>query len=222
LSHPHEDHITDINRLNNRLPPAIILRQKYDWEKIKEPEGEYEILDTYTRWQTTYNQTVEEQPNWGMKIETSFCLSPSEARKIDENKFVNNSSIPVMIKYKGWKFFFPGDLEKDGWSELLKREEFKDALRGTDFFITAHHGHSSGYCKEIFDVMGRPYLNIVSTHKKDESVESAYSTPSCAKGVKYNDKTRYMLSTRHDGSIFINVSEEGEAIFKTRKLLDNI
>ena len=97
--------------------------------------------------------------------------------------------------------YFPGDLEKTAWLELLKKQDFKNLIKGTSFFIASHHGHSSGYCKEIFENMGKPYFNIVSARKKDESVEPAYSSSNNAKGVQYNGRTRYMLSTRNDGDL---------------------
>jgi beta-lactamase superfamily II metal-dependent hydrolase len=223
LSHPHNDHLSDIERLITDLKPAIILRQKYNWDEIKiGDKEEYENLDIYSEWQEEYNQRVISPPDWGMSLTHGIYLSPEEAKKVDEERFINNSSIPTFIEYKGWKIIFPGDLETSGWIELLKKERFKEALRGGSFFVTSHHGHSSGYCKEIYDVMGKPYFNIVSTHKRNENVESAYSKPENAKGVKYNNETRYMFSTRYHGTIIIEIGEDGKATFDFLQLSDNI
>jgi beta-lactamase superfamily II metal-dependent hydrolase len=227
LTHPHDDHLSDVERLKDDLSPAIMTRQRYDWESIKQGENqeEYENLDAFSEWQESYNQNVEDWPDWGMELkylENNTYLSPNEAKNLDEKKFVNNSSIVVAIKYKGWKIVFPGDLEKSAWLKLLGNQNFKDLIKDTSFFIASHHGHSSGYCKEIFENMGKPHFNIVSAHKRDESVDSAYSSSDNARGVKHNDETRYMLSTRKDGTIVIEVDENGKATFDVLKLDDNI
>lgn len=224
LTHPHDDHLTDIERLKNDLKPAIMTRQKYAWEEIKQNDNkeEYENLDNFSEWQEIYNQEVQVWPDLGMDLEYNTHLSPFEAKNLDETKFVNNSSIVVVVEYKGWKIFFPGDLEKSAWLKLFENQKFKDLIKGTSFFIVSHHGHSSGYCKEIFENMGKPHFNIVSVHKRDESVDSAYSSSDNAKGVQYNDQTRYMFSTRKDGSILIEVDENGKATFDILQFDDNI
>ena len=223
VSHPHEDHISDIKRLIN-FCPAVIYGRNYDWDEIKDPEhrDEYENLDTYSKWKTGLS-TYEGSPiDWGMEIWDNGLLI-SEAKKInsDRQMFVNNSSIVLMLRYRGWKIFFPGDLMTNGWEELLTRNNFTTALNGTDFFITSHHGHKSGYSPQIYEVIGKPYVNIVS-EKQGEDVCDAYSEEKHAKGIKLNEQMRRMLTTRRDGSIFIEISDEGSANINLRNLPDNV
>ncbi|MDP8212128.1 MAG: hypothetical protein P9X22_02405 [Candidatus Zapsychrus exili] len=223
LTHPHDDHITDIARLAGNLKPAILSRQKYNWEEIKTGDDEeYENLDTYSAWQEEYNTPITMPPDWGMTLNHSMYLSIDEARKINEDKFINNTSMPTFIEYAGHKIVFPGDLEKEGWQSLLRKEGFDAFLHNTSFFVTSHHGHSSGYCNEIFECMGKPHFNIVSAHTRDESVESAYSNPENSRGVLHNGQTRRMFSTRNDGSLIIEISENGEATFDLLNFTNNI
>jgi len=223
LTHPHDDHLTDIERLKNELPPAIILRQKYVWGDVKVSEdGDYEKLDTYVELQEIYNTPIVNPPDWGMDLGHGAYFSPEEAKKIDANKFINNSSIPTILKYSNFKIIFPGDLEKAAWLELLKKQNFKEGIKGGSFFVASHHGHSSGYCKEIFDAMGKPYFNIISTHSGDDSVEKAYSSSDLAIGVDYDGQKRYMFSTRCDGNLLIEIEENGRCTFEFLELEDNI
>lgn len=223
VTHPHDDHIEDIDRLMKDFKPAIIHRQKdYDWDEVKKGETEgYENLDKYSEWQATYNQPIKNQPDWGMELNIGPYLSSNDAKKLS-GSFVNNSSIPVFISYRGYKFVFPGDLEKAGWLELLGKDDFKTRLKGTNFFVAAHHGHSSGYTKEIYETMGKPYFNIVSIHHGDESIEKAYSSSDNAIGVGDDGSKRYMFTTRADGSIIIDVPAEGNATYNLIKLDDNL
>ena len=227
LTHPHGDHLEDIDNLIY-YPPRVMFRQSsYDWNKVKESSTKTgsEKVDTYQGWQRTYNQPASE-PDWGFQVYHKDYLTPCQAEELEKSKMVNNSSIPIIVTYQGTeyseKFLFGGDLEQKGWLELLKRESFRKAIKNTDFFITSHHGHCSGYCKEIFEAMGKPILNIVSARSRDESVESAYSSSDNAKGTKVNGQTRYMLSTRNDGSICIEVDSIGKYYLWCDDFTDNL
>lgn len=222
VSHPHDDHIEDVEALVSKFMPAIIFRQQYDWEEIKQNSGEdYGSLDVYSDWQSVYSYPITQQPDWGMDVQIGPYLTPTETKNISGN-FVNNSSIPLFISYKGWKIAFTGDLEKAGWFELIKRADFRSRLQGTNFFVTSHHGHCSGYCKEIYEVMGKPFVNIVSVHSRDDSVESAYSSPSNAIGIQWNGETGYMLTTRKDGTVSIEITEDGKATYNLNHLPNNL
>ena len=228
LSHPHGDHLEDIEMLK-KYPPRVVFRQKsYDWNKVKEVNTKSGAMsvDSYKTWGVYGDYTGTPDPiNWGFDLYHSDYLTPSEAKKLEETKMVNNSSIPVIITYQGTeyqeKFLFAGDLEVKGWQKLLELKSFRDAIRNTDFFITPHHGHSSGYCKEIFEAMGRPIVNIVSAHSGDEIVEGCYSTPERAVGIVLENKRRYMLTTRNDGSIRINVNSTGKYSISFKNFADN-
>lgn len=224
LTHPHDDHLSEIKRLMSDLKPAFIVRQKYNWEEIKYGENKkiYENLDIYSSWQEIYKNENVVLPDWGMELYHYDHLEPSQAIQLNKSNYVNNSSIVVIIKYNNLKFIFPGDLEQDGWLKLLENQSFRESINNTSFFIASHHGHTSGYCKEVFNYSGKPYFNIVSARSRDENVEKAYSSSDTAKGLQYDGQLRYMLSTRKDGSIIIEVNEEGKTTFKTFNIEDNI
>lgn len=228
VTHPHDDHIEDIANLKSNLSPAILQRQRYNWEAIKAPDAdsdEYENLDLYAAWQATYSEPVKVEPNWGMQIQT-FFLTPDEAYKLDKAKYVNNSSIVTLVTIVGTKFsekfLFGADVEQVGWDALLKQDGFKKAVRDVDFYIAPHHGHSSGFSTALYDAMGsKPFLNLVSVHSRDEHLDSRYSSTDFARGVEFGSEKRYMLSTRRDGSIFVDVNAEGKFSVYTETLRPN-
>ena len=216
VTHPHDDHIDSIADLKAKLPPAILrAQQNYNWEFIKAPgaqPGEYENLDIYAEWQANYSVPVTVEPNWGMQIRT-FCLTPSEAYALNKTTYVNNSSIVTVISVKGTvfseKFVFGGDVEQEGWEALLKKDDFRYAVSGADFFIAPHHGHTSGFSTALYDAMGKPFLNLLSAHSRDPHVDDRYSSKDFARGAMVGGVQRYMLSTRTDGSIVVEVDSEG-------------
>jgi beta-lactamase superfamily II metal-dependent hydrolase len=225
VTHPHNDHIGDVETVKEKCPPALLLRQKYDWEDVKTAEADYDNLDTYRDWQIAYNTTPVKWPDYGIKVE-SFMLSPEEAKAIDESKYINNSSIVTVVTMTGTqhqeKFLFGGDMETAGWEALLKQPRFKEAVKGVDFYIVSHHGHESGFSAALYAAMGRPFLNIVSIHNYDELIDDRYSQEAFAKGTKFPDgTTRRRMTTRKDGTITINVNDEGKFWITTQCLVDN-
>jgi len=226
VTHPHDDHITEVDAIKENCPPALLLRQKYDWEDVKTAEdGDYDNLGTYTAWQDGYNTTPTQWPDYGIEVK-SFWLTPDEAKEIDESKFINNSSIVTILTVKGTKFqekcLFGGDMETAGWEALLKQPGFKEAVKDVDFFIVSHHGHESGFCDALFAAMGKkPILNIVSIHHNDEHIDQRYSQEAYASGTDFDGERRRMLTTRSDGTITINVTDEGKYWIKTEHLADN-
>ncbi len=225
VTHPHDDHIEDIDNVKTLLPPAILLRQHYVWEQLKiDPRGDYSNLDSYVAWQQTYNQPAT-APDLGIEL-GAHSLSPAEAGQLGESSFVNNSSFAIVVRYQGprysWKFLIGGDLESTGWKALLARPHFREAVKGTAFFIVSHHGHTSGYYKELFDAFGaRPIVNIASVHRKDESVDPAYSREDHAMGVNLAGQTRRMMSTRSDGSIVVEIDDTDQYSVYPYRLVDN-
>jgi beta-lactamase superfamily II metal-dependent hydrolase len=229
ITHPHEDHIGDIERLMRDMPPAIIMRQQFNWDYVKgklATPGSYGCLDTYSSWQATYNAPAAD-PHYGVKIEV-FHLTPNEAQAISNssNSTVNNSSLVVVVSFIGTqyrsKYLFAGDMEEAGWSELLKRPSFRTAVGETNFYFAAHHGHTSGFSTELFAAIGKPLLNLVSVTSCDESHDDRYSSDDFSLGYPVEGETRKMLSTRCDGAICIDVDATGLPTVRTRHLPENL
>lgn len=222
VTHPHDDHIEDIGLVAAYLRPERLLRHEYDWEEVQaQSEGEHDRLRRWKEFENDYRPPVDE-PDWGSMKLTHWCLTVAEAKALNESKFINNSSIITIVQIGSFKMTFPGDIEKDGWLEMLRKASFCEALRGTSIFVTSHHGHSSGYVPEIYDVMGKPWFNLSSIHHGDLSIESAYSTAQTACGTPYNGETRYSITTRRDGSCLIQVDDQGNWRMDTYRLGTNL
>lgn len=221
VSHPHDDHIQDIERVSQYFKPLVLSREVYNWPELEEPGGDYDHLHLYRVFQAEYNQPAR-NVDWGAMTVRQWGLTADQAKLVNLDKFVNNSSYIVTVEIGTFKMVFPGDIEKDGWLEMLKQRDFRDTLAGTDVFVASHHGHSSGYASEIFDAMGLSYFNLVSCRSRDESVESAYSSPDRARGVRTRSgETRYMFTTRNDGSCLLQVEEDGKFTYAFYDLPEN-
>jgi beta-lactamase superfamily II metal-dependent hydrolase len=218
VTHPHDDHVEDINNLIKYFSPAILLRHaELDWSAVLDPPDKDPSINAkeFYQWQKEYDQPVPEFPDYGLDIKW-FGLSPQQAEKIDPNiqQKLNNLSLVTIISYKTsqgiWRFVVAGDNETQGWGNLLKQSDFCAKLNGASFYVTSHHGHDSGFCSELYNVMGLPWLNISSEKPGDKSVCNLYSSPQYARGVNFAGEKRYHITTRKDGSIEINVTSHGE------------
>jgi len=224
LSHPHDDHLSDQERLISKLPPWIVTGMKKDLKDVKDPDvpdEQYVNLNDYVKWRPSYSEPAKEWPDWGMSVSHNFGLSNDTAKKISKNpkQWANNASIPVVIEYKGNKVFFSGDLMTEAWESLLEKTSFKEKIQKTNFFVVSHHGLKSGYNENLYGVF-KPLVNFVS-EKKDEEVYNAYSQKDHAKGITFNDDTRYMISTR-TGSIILELYENGAYGLTQKDFTDNI
>ena len=63
----------------------------------------------------------------------------------------NNLSLVAHLSIHGTNFLFPGDLEKDGWRNMLQFQPFAALMPGIHVLMAAHHGRESGRCEELFD-----------------------------------------------------------------------
>lgn len=223
VTHPHDDHIQDIDRIIQRLPPRVLSRQKeYDWQRVEgESPGDFTNLRSYAAFQARYTSSAE-PISWGDVNVSHWCLSVKEAKSMNEAKYINNSSIVTVITRSTFKMVLPGDLEVEGWRQMLRRQAFVEAIANPTIFVASHHGHSSGYLPEIFDAMGRPEFNLISCHRRDEHVDEAYSTDRTAEGTWYNGRFRHSFTTRTDGSFVIDVDENGRGTFQLVRLAPNI
>ena len=224
LSHPHDDHLSDVNRLRTQLRPQIISGMENDLEDIKDPDipdNEYTNLNDYIKWRPTYKPPVLKWPDWGMKLKHSFGLSIDEAKEVSKNpkQWPNNASIPVTIEYKGNKIFFPGDIMEEAWEILLQKKTFVDAIKDTTFFVASHHGLKSGYHSGIFDEI-KPKVVLVS-ERPGETIHSVYSSSDNVVGIPFGKETRYMISTK-TGSIFLEFYEDRSYEIAQHTLPDNI
>lgn len=113
----------------------------------------------------------------------------------------NNLSLVTFLDYKDIHIIFPGDMEVEGWKEILKSAAFCEKLKSVNLFIASHHGRESGYCDQIFSYC-KPDLILVSDgviqYDTQKNFYGKYS-----KGVRFGNDIRYVLTTRYDGCITI-------------------
>lgn len=202
ISHTDEDHIRDIENVEEFIPPKVLVRNK-----TVDPETAYATYPpeegaakAYYDFDKRYNTPVESgsendvkyAEHWG-GVEQRFYYNSGA----DYDLSNNDHSLLVTLEYTAGEetmlFIFPGDLEEPGWQAMLDREDFQEELtnaQGKDkirFLVASHHGRESGVCTD-FLARFRPHLTIMQCKADDEySAEDVYEEFSLGYNVKRGD-----------------------------------
>ena len=217
ITHPDDDHVRNAKRIKKDLKPYLLRRRRH--EEFPDEDSinkEYvEEIDDH------YRGSDPETIDWGFAKNDIYSI-PMQSIKQDEElskKVRNNSSILRLVEYNTIRILFAGDMEKEGWKWLVEnRPDFvKEMNIGLNILIAPHHGHKSGFPKELFELTKT--IDAVIHSKGSEGnidgtdVATQYSEN--AHGVKYtnlNDKKEYIgkvLTTRSNGNIYIRVNIDG-------------
>lgn len=210
LTHPHMDHISDI--LNFDYVSPSILRHctgLTDNEILEQAGNDENARKKYQKYVDIVNRYIapiaEENPNnpqnpdnyGGMEIQT-FSTS------LCDHSNINNFSVITVLTVGNAKAVICGDNETESLDILLRREEFKSAVKNAYILIAPHHGRESAFHKDFVDLVN-PYVTIVSDGKyHDYSASDRYSTKSKGCTVYKRDGTseeRKCVTTRKDGNM---------------------
>lgn len=207
LSHFDQDHLANLPAMrktvtfdtvvrNRSIPVDFIREHKQTLGGITAAMAS--ALDMHENW----IHPVTVRPSYGGVKVTYFC------NPYPVFTDMNNLSLVTFLYYDGCGIVIPGDLEREGWLELMKQQAFCQCLRETNFFIASHHGRNAGYAEEVFDYC-KPHIVLLSDKGMvHNSQEHGYSKH--ARGIAWsNGQTRRVLTTRCDGHISL-IKEAGQ------------
>ena len=208
ISHPHIDHIRDIVSIDERFCPGTLVRNKIiTREKIKEANKDVfddnkDIIEKYLEMNQKYNAPAPPADDVAStEWDGHAYIKCFSIKSYDMD--LNNLSLTSFIRCGAHTILHAGDLEEEGWNELLKREDFCDRLSDTTVFVASHHGRESGFCRDVFDLL-HPKITIVSDGRfRDSSATDRYYE--VTEGVMLNGKERRVLTTRNDKTITVEI-----------------
>ena len=211
LSHPHGDHIQDVDNLleSNIKNISRVKVSNFTDEELRDgntSEG-YNNIQKFERGCAHFRPEWYSPPQWLFSI-NRFSLLVTAARQIDYTQVINNSSKVVILEFGGKKIIFCGDIQRSGWDRLLNDQDFVNAAICPSVVIAPHHGHRSSYTSSLYETIGKPYFNICSLANDDPHLAQEYSTDKTSIGTELSGRFRRMLSTRSDGTIVIDLFED--------------
>ena len=196
-----EDHISDLPNLrkavriqilhrNRSIDPAQLRALKLETGPLSPAMSALlAMLDEYTG-------DVTDPPDFpGVSFESFSCNYPRDFRD------TNNLSLVTFLETPGCNFVIPGDIEEPAWKKLLETKAFRNRLSRTKVFVASHHGRTNGYCREVFDLCSPNVVVFSDGPQQYATQEEADTYAQHASGVIFNGRTRYVLTTRNDGTI---------------------
>ncbi len=236
ITHPHTDHIADITRVTALMPPSIIVRrQDINWKRLTAGKPPSAALAHYAQHYLAPNYSEPVPPStapfWGdgMTLYT-YCLHEPTASAVSktDNAYINNTSLVIVLKYRGYTVVVHGDIESEGLNALLLQEAglralvagniglFGQQVSGVDFLIAPHHGHPSGFSGTWFLFTGPTRVsNIVSERRlrvgedpKQAEIDSRYSDAKYSLGA--NAQNRRMVSTKGGQAVAVSIHDDGK------------
>lgn len=229
LSHPHKDHISDIQDFEKHFKADLLTTpnsredkinsvQHINWNHITTPDDENVVfLKNLTR---NRNPPLRETHKSKMKIAYLYPKSVEDDKTLDSESYTNNISIATYI-YEGYGILFPGDIQKEGMDSLLNgkvgNHQGKALKRelltmGLDFLVAPHHGLQSSFSTDLFSAMKGGMtrkLNIVSEKPNTDdnrNVDTRYATTTyCAADNNLSTKDSPACQRKtSNGHIFID------------------
>lgn len=178
VTHPHFDHIEDINSLKGInvkkfITPAHIPRLHL---LTKARKRDRPIFREYLNHRSTTKIPSRSIMIDGVKFHF-FIHIPNNLSNL------NNHSIVTVVEYENHKLIIPGDNEESSLKELMKSIRFRNTIKNANYLIAPHHGRKAGYYKP-FVGLANPEITIISDGRKlGTSARHLYSAMSRGKYV---------------------------------------
>ncbi len=220
ISHPDKDHVEDLPQFRATFgDPRVLHRNKSlpatDMFGQRTFQYQKDFADLHSRYTSSvprHRSPTNPERNGGVRYAVG---SLDHGTRVNGPSIEgNNTSVVVMLLYRGVLFVCPGDIEPPGWQELWRRYEssflalIEDAERR--FLVAPHHGRRSGYCKGMMDAV-QPHATFISdvwgaseTHPAFRSDPLGVRSPS-GNTVKY-------YTTKRGGRVQVIVSSSGFSI----------
>lgn len=197
-----EDHISDLPNLRQSLNIRSIFRNKTitadQLHSLKLESGPISpamksLLDMIGRYTGGPLAPPPDFPNVNFSLfKNTYGVEYSDT---------NNISLVTFLSCGNNKFIIPGDIEKVGWESLMTNQLFLNELSDVDVFIASHHGREDGYCEGLFEYCHPDVFIFSDSFKKHATQEMTNTYKKHANGIQFNGTTRYVLTTRNDGSL---------------------
>ena len=218
ITHPHKDHYYDIVNLERcGIKPRILCRLKsaFPIDSTKLDIKDRDKADYVNAMNERYTQAVDpaDDPflsnvNGGL-VWQNFYADQSDRDKTDPNTF----SGVYVLTFGGRKIVLTGDNNKEILDNMIKDPKFKTAVRNADFLLAPHHGRTTDFCLNFFDVVN-PRATVVSDKccEHDSQIDTATCYNS-GRGVLFNGDQRHVLTTRKDGNVVLRITDQGDVSF---------
>lgn len=216
ISHPHEDHIEDLDMMNELgLKPSILQRPSQATDLVEEnlEEAHEEGKEDYIEDAEYYLNVLDEydgdpdvlpsNPSWASDDETTNNYRAdggipdrgvtfhhfSAGGLIGSNNYekLNNLSRVTLVNCHGFTMVSMGDLLQGGIDEIKEDSEAMGAIADVEVLVAPHHGRDSSFDRELVSHLN-PDLVVFSDKTAKHTVSGKYGSEANGTSV-YNEET---------------------------------
>jgi len=204
ISNFDEDHASDLHNLINVVSVGTLVKNPSvspdQLRHLKELGGIGRGIEALAGMMGRYTAPVTNAVDYG-----DFNVRYFWNRYPNEFEDENNLSLVSIIESNGIRICYPGDLEVAGWENLLRREDFRQAMGAVDILVASHHGRRNGCSERLFRETGlNPVFVVISDSGPEFATQETVTwyRQRC-RGFQLNGENRRVLTTRRDGRIRI-------------------
>lgn len=198
ISHPHHDHIEDLDVMDElNLEPSILQRPKSATELVEEnleeahemgKEDYVEVAEYYLETLDPYDGTPDvlpSEPEWAMEEQESTALrtdggitdsgvtfhnygTTDPTLGNDNFEKLNNLSKVTVVNSYGFQYVTMGDIMSKGTEELKNDQSALDAIEDSEVLVAPHHGRESSFDEELVEHIN-PDLVVFSDKSATEN-----------------------------------------------------
>ncbi len=228
VSHPHADHIRELEALSGMLTPRWLYRNPAMPPQLVYADGLSRAsgaLKRFAELDATYNAAIpppanrimppgESPPYLGNVRLHPLYLTPADFDQSIAD--LNNFSLVTIVRYGNLSVILPGDIEPLGQLLLLGKPGVRELLGDGVYriLVAPHHGRRSGICygesvyPQFVDAI-RPHLTIMSdVHGSEHTCPELYHDRTCGhfvwcEGEPTKSCVRSILTTKTNDYIVI-------------------
>ena len=230
ISHPHNDHISSISNFWESFYPELLTCPNDNVGMEESHKINWELFESSSSIDTLKDMLGSRIPPLRATSDQNqfiYYLPPVDVEVSEElnlESYCNNISIATFLIVNSHRVFLPGDIQKLGMAEILKRNFYlRNKLKGgVDVLIAPHHGLRSSFSSEMFAEFkdGKTQrLNIVSEKVSAGDarvVDSRYSSADYCSGENnlgdMNTKCMQVKTSR--GHVFVDYSDPHNPTFE--------
>ena len=238
LSHPHKDHISDLDAMCEKFNFTLYTtpndlsgkEEKYknvNWDLVTDPDSDEvkKVRDTYKKRRLPL--TVIDPSK--MTIGYIYPGWVEDDDTLKNESYSNNISI-VLYLHSGYSILFAADIQKEGMKKLLEDNPGlkRKIAQGVDFLVCPHHGLRSSFSADLFDAMrgGKTKkLNIVSEKVNGDdnrNVDSRYSSTDYCEGDNNLSTPDSIVCQRKTSQGHVFIDDDGTVTVESdiKKIID--
>lgn len=224
LTHPHMDHLFGLKNLCDEVSLANFWdinhnfepdKSSEHWEEYKPHWNQYLELKKSKTSPRYLNHFKREDDQYDYLVQDAITiLSPTPdleetaMENTEDNQRIHTACLVLKITHAGRSIILGGDADTTCWEDIY--QYYNKSFLGADVLKASHHGHESGYHKEVVTAIDPSHVIISSSTQKDSDYSKVYQNEHNATIYATWDRKNWVLRIYDNGEIEFKWNKKGK------------